>query len=275
MNHIQQLQQVYPPSEARAIYRLVMETRFGLNQTDILLGKDTQLSEESQSELEKIIGRLLTNEPVQYVLGECEFCGHTFHVEPGVLIPRPETEELVACVCRHMPPETHILDLGTGSGCIAVSLALRGYHVSALDLSPIALEIASGNARALHAEVEFIQENILHPSVSDRQWDALVSNPPYICESEASSMQPNVLEYEPSMALFVPDDDPLRFYRAIVDFARTHLRKQGKLFFEINRAFSNEIVQLLEESGFRNVECRKDQFGNDRIVLGTYEGNDV
>ena len=161
MNPVQILQHIYPAGEARAIYRMVMELRFGLSRTDILLGKDKDLSADNLTELQNIMQRLATGEPVQYVLSMAEFCGHTFHVEPGVLIPRPETAELVQAVCAE-PKGKSVLDIGTGSGCIAVSLALAGYKVTAFDISEQALSIAQANAESLNTEVEFVWENIFN-----------------------------------------------------------------------------------------------------------------
>lgn len=265
MNFVQDLQHIYPAGEARAIYRMVMEIRFGLSMTDILLGKDKDLSADDLTDLGNITSRLAKGEPVQYVLGTAEFCGRTFHVEPGVLIPRPETAELVQAVCTE-PAGSTVLDIGTGSGCIAVTLALAGFKVSALDVSARALAVAGRNAQALNAPIEFIHENILHPTITERQWDILVSNPPYICQSEARDMCANVLEHEPHLALFVPDEDPLLFYRAIARFGRSHLRKGGRIYLEINRRFGAEVCQLLEAEGYRDAQVENDQFDNPRFV---------
>ena len=266
MNHLKVLQQVYEAGEARALYRLVMETRFGLSHTDLLLGKDTQLSEEDQAELEIIVERLLRNEPVQYILGQAEFCGRRFLVEPGVLIPRPETEDLVNAVVPSCP--CSILDIGTGSGCIAVTLALKGYRVTAFDISPIALRIAQKNAEVLGAKVNFRIEDILHPKPTEEHWDVIISNPPYVCESEAVEMDENVLHYEPHLALFVPDSDPLLFYRAIAEYACQHLNPGGQLLMEINRAFGKKVKNMIEMVGFEHVKTSTDRYGNERIVEG-------
>ena len=268
MNHLKALQQVYEAGEAQAIWRMVMELRFGLSHTDLLLGKDTELSAEHQAELEIIIERLLRKEPVQYVLGISEFCGHRFHVEPGVLIPRPETEDMVRSLIN-LPERGKkcLLDIGTGSGCIAVTLALAGYRVTAFDISPLALRIAQENAKRLGAEVNFICEDILHPTKTEECWDIIVSNPPYVCQSEAGEMEENVLRYEPHLALFVPDEDPLLFYRAIAEYARKHLTLEGILCLEVNRAHGQETKNQLVEYGFKHVEIRQDRFGNDRFVI--------
>lgn len=268
MNQVRRLQQVYSAGEARSIYRMVMEQRFGLTQTDLLLGKDTELSPNDTTELENIVQRLLLGEPVQYILGECRFLGRQFHVSPEVLIPRPETEELVELVLRTMPPASRILDIGTGSGCIAISLALEGHLVTATDVSEGALSVARKNAESLHASVHFKHENILHSTESQEQWNAIVSNPPYICRSEAKEMEELVLKNEPHLALFVPDEDPLLFYRAIAQYGTKHLAVDGHIFFEINRLYGKDVMDMLAENGYRNIEIHTDQYGNNRIVEG-------
>lgn len=271
MNCLKELKQHYGTAEGYALYRLVMEECFGLTYTDILLGKDNQISEENQARLLEITGRLLKNEPVQYVLGYADFCGHRFAVRPGVLIPRPETELLVqkALELGHGMEgvtEPEALDIGTGSGCIAVSMALAGCRVTAMDISEEALGIAMQNATALNAEVAFVHENILQPSRTAQQWHVIVSNPPYICLHEAEAMERNVLDYEPHNALFVPDTDPLIFYRAIASYAMSHLSAGGWLCLEINQAYPDEMEKLLSSFGFKDVTIQKDQYGKDRIA---------
>lgn len=271
MNCLKELKQHYGTAEGYALYRLVMEECFGLTHTDILLGKDNQISEENQARLLEITGRLLKNEPVQYVLGYADFCGHRFAVRPGVLIPRPETELLVqkALELGHGMEgvtEPEALDIGTGSGCIAVSMALAGCRVTAMDISEEALGIAMQNATALNAEVVFVHENILQPSRTAQQWHVIVSNPPYICLHEAEAMERNVLDYEPHNALFVPDTDPLIFYRAIASYAMSHLSAGGWLCLEINQAYPDEMEKLLSSFGFKDVTIQKDQYGKDRIA---------
>ena len=271
MNCLQELKLHYGPTEGYALYRMVMEECFNLSHTDILLGKDSHISEEKQTRLKEITRRLLKNEPIQYILGYAWFCGHRFNVRNGVLIPRPETELLVDKVLEiaKMHKEdtpTKILDIGTGSGCIAVSLALAGHKVTAMDISEDALNIAQENAIILEADVDFVHENILHPSTSHEQWDIIVSNPPYICLHEAEEMERNVLDHEPHLALFVPDTDPLIFYRAIASFAMSHLAPNGWLCLEINQAFPDEITQLLSSFGFRDITIIPDQYGKNRIA---------
>ena len=278
------LHAVYDLGEARAIVRLVLGERFGLSMADILCDKVTELSSDDRTELEKIMRRLLDGEPVQYVLGEAEFCGRKFRVAPGVLIPRPETEEL----CRWMIEERGarseerdaILDIGTGSGCIAVTLAaeMPRAQVSAWDISAEALKIARENAERNGVEVTFEQVDALNPHPSSlipppssliphpSSLNYLVSNPPYVCESEKTAMKPQVFEHEPSLALFVPDDDPLRFYRAIADFAMQSLKSDGWLYFEANPLYINELRAMLSEKGFDNIEEKCDQFGKKRMI---------
>lgn len=279
--HYELLTARYGSGEARAIYELVMWRRFGLSRTDILLGKDTNLSADDKAELQIIIHRIAKGEPVQYVLGCEEFCGHTFLVGPGVLIPRPETQQLVQLVQSHVAPGSKVLDVGTGSGCIAITLALAGYRLTALDVSEEALDYARRNAGRLGAEVEFVKGNIQTLSNSPSKgktkeglalegevWrgSAIVSNPPYVCEKEAAEMDENVLMHEPHLALFVPDDDPLLFYRAIADYGLQHLEAEGWLFFEANRAYAAQVGELLVQKGYTNVKTIKDEYDNDRFV---------
>lgn len=271
MNCLQELKLHYGPSEGYALYRMVMEECFNLSHTDILLGKDSHISEEKQNRLEEITSRLLKNEPIQYILGYAWFHGQRFNVRNGVLIPRPETELLVDKVLKMAQTHTEntstkILDIGTGSGCIAISLALAGHKVTAMDISEDALNIAQENAIILEADVDFVHENILHPSASSEQWDIIVSNPPYICLHEAEEMERNVLDHEPHLALFVPDTDPLIFYRAIASFAMSHLAPNGWLCLEINQAFPDEITQLLSSFGFSDITIIPDQYGKKRIA---------
>lgn len=268
MNYLQQLQAEYGIREARAIYMLVMEKAFHLSQTEVLLGKDSELSAHDNAELQNIMQRLLLHEPVQYILGEADFLNRTFHVEPGVLIPRPETEELVSIIIRENPKPKRILDIGTGSGCIAITLAHEGHTVSAFDISDEALRIASGNAIQHQVNVNFSKEDILHPTTTHEQWDIIVSNPPYICHSEASDMEDTVLRHEPHLALFVPDNDPLLFYHAITDYAKEHLSPCGRLYFECNRTYAHDVANAMSARGFSEASVITDQYGNPRIAKG-------
>lgn len=264
----------YPAGEASALARHILELRFGITRTDLLSGRARTLSSRERQELDIIVDRLLQKEPVQYILEQAEFCGRIFRTAPGVLIPRPETEELVHWIIDdHAParPPSHILDIGTGSGCIAVTLALTwpGTAVTATDISTEALAIARENAVRQKAPVVFRQEDILAAgTVSLRQpaWDLIVSNPPYICESEQEDMEDNVLSYEPHVALFVPDDHPLLFYEAIGRYALRTLRTGGSLYVEINQAYGLSTVSLFRSLGFSDVTLKQDSYGNDRMI---------
>ena len=274
-----QLTQVYDDYEAKAIARMVYEVRFGLMPSDLFIGKDTQLSTDDQKLLAEITQRLLTGEPIQYVLGEAEFGGRTFHVEPGVLIPRPETYELCQWIMEERRGKkeegrnTSILDIGTGSGCIACTLAaeLADAEVTAWDISDDALRIATENAKRNNVHVSIEKVDVLNTSLLNRErpatgLDIIVSNPPYICNKERATMERNVLEHEPELALFVPDDDPLLFYRTIARFAAKALNPSGALYFEINPLYVSEMQQMLSKEGFSHTEIRNDQFGKQRFT---------
>ena len=265
--HYERLTARYGRGEARALFELIMRRRFGLSRTDILLGKDTTLSADDKAELQIIVDRVAKGEPVQYVLGSEEFCGHEFLVAPGVLIPRPETQQLVQLVRQHLAPGSSVLDVGTGSGCIAVTLALAGYRVTATDISDEALALARQNAARLDADVRFVKEDVRCPGETDgERFTCIVSNPPYLCGCEAAEMDENVLLHEPHIALFVPDDDPLLFYRLIADYGLHHLEDEGWLFFETNRAYARQVGELLRQRGYNDVQITKDQYDNERFV---------
>ena len=272
------LAQRYDEGEAKAIARMTYDVRFGLTLSDLCLGKDTQLSADDQTELEEIAKRLLQGEPIQYVLGQADFCRRTFLVNEHVLIPRPETEEL----CRWKPlplpsPKgegAKILDIGTGSGCIAVTLAAMypEAEVTAWDISAEALEVARTNAIRNNVNVKFDQVDILSKSPlyleGDRgeAFDLIVSNPPYICNKERATMEANVLEHEPHTALFVPDDDPLLFYRTIAQYGQTALKDGGWLYFEINPLYANALTEMLGKMSYHDIEIKEDQFGKQRMM---------
>ena len=274
---------LYDAGEAKAIVRLVLDECYGLSWADVLGGKVSELSANDQTELEKIMLRLEKGESVQYIIGVADFCGRQFHVEPGVLIPRPETEELCRMVIEEreisqkgQSPLCEILDIGTGSGCIAITLALElpDAKVTAWDISDDALRIASANAKALGASVTFQHHDALDSSLFTLhstlpKWDLIVSNPPYICRKEADGMDKNVLGYEPHEALFVPDDDPLLFYRAIARYATKALKPNGNLFFEINPLYADDLTRLLGEMLCYNAEILNDQFGKPRFLKAT------
>ena len=338
---------IYNEREAQAIVRTVLDALFGMSLTDICLGKVTQLSADDTTRLEKIMQRLEKSEPVQYVLGSEWFAGRLFDVAPGVLIPRPETEDLVKWACdeakekekednskeergkeekevskkreaqkkeeqplssplkeekeglrkgedaskkeeqllsslfknnKEVPekgeeaPHPSILDIGTGSGCIAitVALALPQARVTAWDISTDALAIAAGNAHKLGASVRFEHQDALSAPDDEERWDVIVSNPPYICDRERADMSDNVLSYEPELALFVPDNDPLLFYRAIARYASKALKPGGRLLFETNTAYAHEVAQAIVDEGFTAIEVRNDCFGKPRMVKGAF-----
>ena len=259
--------------EAKAIALMLMEKVCGITTTEVLMNHPR--GETYRTELLAMSQRIAQGEPVQYVLGEADFCGMSMKVQPGVLIPRKETEELVAWVVeegRGKKEALHVLDIGTGSGCIAVTLAktLEGAEVEAWDVSDVALQTAKENAERNSVTVETKKVDVLMDNrlrtTDYGVFDVIVSNPPYICEEEKSEMEKNVLEHEPSLALFVPDNDPLLFYRRIGELGLSILRGEGLLFFEINRRFGKEVVKMLQDMGYQDVELRQDQFGNDRMV---------
>ena len=265
----QQLATCYPEREAHAVALRVLEDAFGVSRTDVYADKVRKFSSEEELRWQHIAERLSTGEPLQYVLGEAEFCGRSFGVAPGVLIPRSETEELVALVEQSVSGRCRILDAGTGSGCIAVSLALAlpETEVQAWDISPEALSVAQGNAERWGAAVDFRLCDML-TATPDEHFDVVVSNPPYVCERERLDMTPQVLEHEPGLALFVPDDDPLRFYRALVGLSVRCLNFGGLLAVEINEAYGAETADLFSRSGLTEVQMLFDGFGKPRFVLG-------
>ncbi len=269
-NYIRQsLQDIYPPEEVKALTMLICCDMLCLDALDIYLGKDMILSECKERELENIIFRLQKNEPIQYIRGFAEFDGRRFKVAPGVLIPRPETVELVELVARENASARRLLDIGTGSGCIAISLdkKLPEAEVEAWDISEDALAIARENNKELAADVTFLQRDVLSDDWKKApSFDVIVSNPPYVTESEKKDMDANVLDWEPELALFVPDDDPLRFYRRIADLGRELLLPDGKLYFEINQAYGRETAHILEMNQYHDVRVIRDIFGKERIV---------
>ena len=262
----------YDEGEARAVARYLLEVGYGLSMSDILCGAVEQLP---QAELKEKMQRLADGEPVQYIVGTAEFCGRRFHVAPGVLIPRPETAELCQWIIGETRGGLPILDIGTGSGCIAITLALDIPHaeVEAWDISLEALTIAHKNANTLNANVTFKEKDIIKcsiaPVLAEQKVSVIVSNPPYIVPSESSAMSDSVLNHEPNIALFTPEDDPLKFYRAISDYAKTALLPQGKLYFEINPLFAQQLEALLKEQGFGDITFKNDQYGKQRFVRAT------
>lgn len=286
----QRLTPLYGPQEAKAMTRLLLEDLFSLSFADILCGATEHLSDADTLRLQQSVDRLLDAEPLQYVTGTAFFCGHPFHVAPGVLIPRPETEWIVDTAVNLVTSSApRILDIGTGSGCIATSISLaladRHCHTEAWDISEDALRIAADNAERLGADVKFRRRDALRleedfpaeenqggaEALSDtnaaaESWDIIVSNPPYICNREAADMHANVLRHEPHLALFVPDTDPLLFYRAIASYAMRSLRKGGWLLFECNTLYAHDTAQMAADMGFATSVVEDDCFGKPRFV---------
>ena len=270
----QSLTPLYDAGEAQAIVRTVLDVEYGMTLTDIICGKVNELSSDEERNLEEIIARLQNGEPVQYVLGEADFAGRTFHVEPGVLIPRPETAELCQWIEEDVSSleadeRKQILDICTGSGCIAITLGLNipNSEVTGWDISEDALRIAQGNMEMLkvrNVRIEY-QDALMLPKTAETA-DIIVSNPPYICEKEKADMEKNVLEHEPSIALFVPDEDPLKFYRAIAEYASSALKSEGALYFEINPIYEKETREMLQSLGFKDIETKEDAFGKKRMM---------
>lgn len=267
------LGKIYDTNESNTMVMMLLEHFFGFNRISLALNPDLCLDEDGFKRLDHAVSELMTNRPIQYVIGKTEFCGMEFEVNENVLIPRPETEELVSMILStdsgKQPTDTiNILDIGTGSGCIAVSLAksLRNVDVTAIDISEQALEVAGRNAVSNGVSVEFIHADILSNPHFTKKFDIIVSNPPYVCASEKKNMRANVLDFEPSTALFVNDDDPLVFYRHIINFAKGNLHPHGVVWFEINENLGEETAELCRSNGFGNSVVIKDLFGKDRFV---------
>jgi release factor glutamine methyltransferase len=275
---IQSIRTEYEEREAANIAHMVVEHITGLNRLDRIVHKERALSEEQQQQLRQAITALLQHQPIQYILGNAWFYGMELQVNENVLIPRPETEELVEWIITDVreshQTEVRLLDIGTGSGCIPLALKkeLPSATVWAVDVSPGALEVARKNAGQQKLSVQFVQMDVLNEQAvqSLPVFNIIVSNPPYIKQSESAVMQERVLAFEPSLALFVPDEDPLRFYRHITLLAKTKLLTGGTLYFEINEALGQEVVALLEQEGFHHVILKQDLFGKDRMVKATW-----
>ena len=262
------LADIYSAGEVSALTRILATELLGVSQMAFYMKDDIALTAEQESSLDNAIERLKKHEPIQYILGYSDFCGLRFKVTPATLIPRPETSELVEWIANESNGTERILDIGTGSGCIAVSLAskLPKSSVSAWDISAEALAVATENSKANGYAVTFKQVDILAYEPTNEQFDIIVSNPPYIKEVEKEDMEANVLDWEPHTALFVPDSDPLLFYRTIAEKATKMLRPGGKLYFEINRAYGKETVDMLSALGYTDIELRKDFADNDRMI---------
>ena len=264
------LQESYSVQEAANLSRIVCCEMLGQTTIDYYLGKDIILSSKEMQKLNGILARLLNFEPIQYIQGTARFLERSYHVAPGVLIPRPETEELVEVMLREIPSDARILDIGTGSGCIAISLSktFPNAKVTAWDVSEDALCIARRNNDDLQASVCFVKQDVLAWRGDGGQcYDVIVSNPPYITESEKQAMERNVLDLEPFSALFVPNNDPLLFYRRIGELGRMMLVDGGRLYFEINRAYGEATAMMLCGQGYTGIRILKDISGNDRFVI--------
>lgn len=272
---------LYDASELQQIIFLLLEEELGYSRDDLRSGKEHDLDHISSENLNRFLSKLIAGEPLQYVLGYAWFYGMRFKVDKSVLIPRPETEELIAWLLSHnsgCQTPYFVLDIGTGSGCIAVSLkkALPAADIVAIDVSGEALLLAKQNAEMNSAKVNFLRGDILSQEVQNSltdKFDIIISNPPYVRKSEMNSMAAHVRDHEPHTALFVQDDDPLIFYRRIADLAKANLKEGGQLFFEVNAALGTDVMGLLLAKGFQNVELKKDISGNDRMIRATLNSN--
>ncbi len=271
-----ELSSLYPEEEVQSFFVILLDHLLGYSRLDSVVRSSEIISEEHMAGFNNAVLRLQQHEPIQYITGTTLFYDLPFKVNRHTLIPRPETEELVAWIIEDAKEKKslEILDIGTGSGCIAVSLAknLENSRVSALDISSETIDVAQANAQVNDIQVTFIQKDILQESTLPESYDIIVSNPPYVRELEKREMEQNVLGFEPELALFVSNEDPLVFYRKITQFAKDHLKVGGFLFFEINEYLSKEMTVLLSSNGFRDIVVRKDIFGKDRMVKGTFHG---
>lgn len=268
---INQVAPFFDEDEAASFFYLLLEHHRNLKRVDLVMQPDLFFSETELEMLEGVISELKCQKPIQYILGSTSFFGMPFLVNEHTLIPRPETEELVEWVLKSQTSEgveSSLLDIGTGSGCIAISLAKNcaNAQVSAIDVSREALATAEKNASINEVQVQFICQDILKAESLDKKYDVIVSNPPYIRMLEKQEIKPNVLEFEPHLALFVANEDPLLFYRKIAQLAQKQLNNNGYLFFEINQYLAQETIQLLEDLNFKSIELRKDIYGNDRMI---------
>lgn len=257
--------------EIQSIAFLLVEKLYSIDRTDVLAGRE--IGEVQESEIDELLQRINRQEPIQYIIEEAHFYGRNFFVNPSVLIPRPETEQLIQLVVKEFSgkEDVSLLDIGTGSGCIAITLAkeLANAQVFALDVSTDALAVAKRNANQVGATVLFDQLDALHDKLPHTKLSAIVSNPPYVMLSEKEKMHVNVLAHEPHLALFVPDNDALIFYKAIAEQAKQVLHTKGKIFVEINEQLAMGVSQVFQKAGFIKTEIIKDIFGKDRIVTAT------
>ena len=277
--YCEQLCSIYDRDEANAMILILFEHYFNISRVKMALEPGLRLSESEMLTFHFAVKDLLKNKPLQYIIGETEFCDLKFKVNESTLIPRPETSELVTKIVNGQQTtdnrQISILDIGTGSGCIAISLAkhIAGSKVYALDISEKALEVAKGNAISNNVDITFIHDDILSLRNNiDTKFDIIVSNPPYVRELEKAEMRDNVLNWEPHTALFVSDNDPLIFYRTILEFAKTHLNENGEVWFEINEYLGKEMTELCKAMGFSDVEIHKDFKGKERVISARSQG---
>lgn len=273
---IQELSAIYDEQEIDSFFYIILEDFHHMKRVDLALNPDFELSPEFLKQWENVVAQLKEQRPIQYILGETEFYGLPFYVNEHTLIPRPETEELVDWIIKaskvaSQKSQVKILDIGTGTGCIAISLAknLSNAKVYAMDVSEKALEVAQKNAKRNEVTVEFLHQSILETEDLGQTFDIIVSNPPYVRHLEKEEIRKNVLDFEPHLALFVEDEDALLFYRKITELAVKNLNDNGQLYFEINQYLGNEMVQLLQQHNFQQIELRKDIYGNDRMIFGS------
>lgn len=269
---ISEIQLDESPEEIASIAQMIIEHIFGIDQTDIISDRSINASKAQAKALNKFIGRINNHEPIQYIIGEADFYGRRFVVVPGVLIPRHETEELVHLILKeNAGKKIKFLDIGTGTGCIPVTILkeLKGSRGFAIDIDPRVIKTARQNAERHQVQVEFMLIDILTEPIPVNQLDLIVSNPPYVTESERELMKPNVLMHEPVRALFVTDSDPLRFYRRIAELAKSTLKEGGHLYFEINERFGADVQALLEVMDYCDVQVIKDLNGKNRMVRAT------
>ena len=273
------LESLYPKTEIDSFFSIIIEEYLNLQRIDVILQPDFIISDEQLKQLNNTLSRLQKEEPIQYILGKTEFYGHSFVVNEHTLIPRPETEELVTWIIEIIKDNKNlnVLDIGTGSGCIPISLKkeLSFANINAIDVSIEALKIAQKNAVLNNVDVHFFERDILNTKdlnfISNSSFDIIVSNPPYVRNLEKVEIKNNVLQNEPHLALFVTDDNPLIFYNKIADLALKHLKPKGYLFFEINQYLGKETVSMLKTKGFNTVELKKDMFGNDRMIKASLQ----
>ncbi len=274
-----QLALLYESREAESIAMLTLNELTGFSNSKIKAFPEMELTEEQSDAMSLILNDLKTGKPLQYILGHTEFFGLPFKVNPSVLIPRPETEELVEWAISTFNKANHgsatLLDIGTGSGCIAISLKknLPFLDVTAIDISPEAIQTAKANAELNNTTINFSAADMLNPDLllEPSKFDIIISNPPYVTQQDKLQMHQNVTNFEPHTALFVPEDDPLLFYRVIAEFALKHLKPAGLLFFEINEAYGEQICDLLQNQRFDNIELRKDLSGRDRMIKASFK----